>query len=507
MRIGRKSAGLVLGMIVALALGAPAGRAATLRIGMMNDPDTLDPAESGSFISLQITGAMCDKLIDIDPDLNYVPMLATQWSWSADRRALTLKLRPGVVFQDGEAFDADAVKWNIERYQTSPRSKRISQLKPITGVTVVDKLTVRFELAAPYAPLLMLLADRPGMMMAPHATEAAGDNVTAHPVCAGPYQFVSQVAQDKIVLKRNPTYWDQSKVLLDEVQFVTIPDATLRLTSLRTGQLDLIEQVAPTDLDALRQDPKLRLIREPGLGYQALQINLNHGKQSDNALAKDPLVREAFEDSIDRDVINQVVFSGQYVPDNQPEPVGGAYFDPDFPVPHRDLERAKALLKQAGELHPRFALEVPNDPVSEQVAEVIQSMAGEAGFDITVQPMEAVSMYSAADRGDFQVSYSIWSGRPDPDQNISIWAASNGFLNRGLYKNPRLDALLEQAAGTIDKDQRVGLYRQAASIYLKDRPYLFLFHYTWLWGASDRLAGFVPYPDGVIRLGGVHLDE
>jgi peptide/nickel transport system substrate-binding protein len=150
---------------------------------------------------------------------------------------------------------------------------------------------------------------------------------------------------------------------------------------------------------------------------------------------------------------------------------------------------------------------VPNDPVSEQVAEVIQSMAGEAGFDITVQPMEAVSLFSAADRGDFQVSYSIWSGRADPDQNISIWAASNGFLNRGAYRNARLDGLLEQAAGTIDKDQRVGLYRQAAAIYLKDRPYLFLFHYTWLWGASDRLAGFVPYPDGVIRLLGVRVGE
>jgi peptide/nickel transport system substrate-binding protein len=116
-------------------------------------------------------------------------------------------------------------------------------------------------------------------------------------------------------------------------------------------------------------------------------------------------------------------------------------------------------------------------------------------------------LFAAADRGDFQVSYSIWSGRPDPDQNISVWAASNGFLNRGLYRNPKLDALLDQAAATIDRDQRVSLYRQAAAIYLNDRPYLFLYHYTWLWGAGTRLAGFIPYPDGVIRLRGVHLDE
>jgi peptide/nickel transport system substrate-binding protein len=507
MKTKLKPINLLLGTIAALVFSANLAGAATLRIGMTSDPDTLDPAESGSFIALQVTAAMCDKLIDINPDLNYVPMLATQWIWSDDRRALTLKLRPSVVFQDGEPFDAEAVKWNIIRYQTSPRSKRISQLKPITGVTVIDKLTVRFELAAPYAPLLMLLADRPGMMMAPKATEAAGANVTTNPVCAGPYQFVSQVAQDKIILKRNPSYWDPSKALLDEVRFVTIPDATVRLTSLRTGQLDLIERVAPTDLDTLRGDPNLKLISEPGLGYQALQINLNNGPRSENPMGKDKLVREAFEESIDRYVINQVVFSGQYSPDNQPEPVGGTYFDPDFPVPHRNLEHAKALLKQSGTLHPSFTMQVPNDPISAQVAEVIQSMSAEAGFDMKVQLMEAVSLFAAADRGDFQVSYSIWSGRPDPDQNISVWAASNGFLNRGLYRNPKLDALLDQAAATIDRDQRVSLYRQAAAIYLNDRPYLFLYHYTWLWGAGTRLAGFIPYPDGVIRLRGVHLDE
>jgi peptide/nickel transport system substrate-binding protein len=507
MRTKLKPINLLVGTMAALVFSAQLAWAATLRIGMTSDPDTLDPAASGSFIALQVTSAMCDKLIDVDPDLNYVPMLATHWDWSDDRRALTLKLRPGVVFQDGEPLDAEAVKWNIIRYQTSPRSKRISQLKPITAVTVVDPLTVRLELAAPYAPLLMLLADRPAMMMAPQATEAAGANVTANPVCAGPYQFVQQIAQDKIILKRNPHYWDASKALLDEVRFVTIPDASLRLTNLRTGQLDLIERVAPTDLDTLRGDSRLKLISKPGLGYQALQFNLNNGSKSENPIGKDRLVREAFEESIDRDVINQVVFSGQYSADNQPEPVGSAYFDPDFPVPHRNLEHAKALLKQAGNLHPSFTLQVPNDPISAQVAEVMQSMSAEAGFDMKVQLIEAVSLFAAADRGDFQASFSIWSGRPDPDQNISIWVASNGFLNRGLYSNPKLDDLLGRATATIDRDQRVSLYRKAAEIYLKDRPYMFLYHLTWLWGASTRLAGFIPYPDGIIRLRGVHLDE
>jgi peptide/nickel transport system substrate-binding protein len=505
MKTALKPIALALGAFAALAFVPPPAGAATLRIGMAADVDTLDPAISGSFISLQITGAMCDKLIDTDPQLNYVPRLATSWQWSDDRRALTVKLRPGVVFQDGEPFDAEAVKWNFNRYQTSPQSKRITQLKPISGVTVIDPLTVRFDLSAPYAPLLMLLADRPGMMMAPKATAAAGENVTDHPVCAGPYQFVRRIAQDRIILQRNPHYWDPSQIGFDEVQFVTVPDASLRLTDLRTGQLDLIERVAPTDIDTLRQDSQLKLVTEPGLGYQLLQFNLNNGPMSDNPLGRDPRVREAFEDSIDRDAINQVVFSGQYSANNQPEPIGGTYFDPEFPLPHRDVARAKALLQQAGHPHVTFTLQVPNDPISSQIAEVMQSMSAEAGFDMKVQLMESVSLAAAADQGNFQAEFSIWSGRPDPDQNISIWVASNGFLNRGQYKNPQLDALLAKATATIDTAERVNLYRQAAAIYLKDRPFLFLYHYTWLWGANTKLAGFVPNPDGVIRVWGMHL--
>ena len=143
--------------------------------------------------------------------------------------------------------------------------------------------------------------------------------------------------------------------------------------------------------------------------------------------------------------------------------------------------------------------------MSAQVAEVIQSMAAEAGFEVKVELQEAVALFARADRGDFQAIFGIWSGRPDPDQNISIWVASNGFLNRGSYKNPELDALLAKASATIETAERVRLYRQASAIYLKDRPDLFLYHYTWLWGAKAGLEGFKPNPDGVIRLRGVSM--
>src|SRR6202043_946201 len=146
------------------------------------------------------------------------------------------------------------------------------------------------------------------------------------PAAAAPlYQPPRRIAQDRVILQRNPHYWDPSQQGFDEVQFVTVPDASLRLTNLRTGQLDLIERVAPSDLDTIRSDARLKVIAEPGLGYQVMQFNLNKGPMSDNPINRDPRVREAFEDSIDRDVINQVVFAGQYSPNNQPEPIGGTY--------------------------------------------------------------------------------------------------------------------------------------------------------------------------------------
>jgi peptide/nickel transport system substrate-binding protein len=173
--------------------------------------------------------------------------------------------------------------------------------------------------------------------------------------------------------------------------------------------------VAPSDLDTVRSDARLKVIAEPGLGYQLMQFNLNRGPLSDNPINRDPRVREAFEDSIDREAINQVVFADQYSANNQPEPIGRTYFDPDFPAPHRDIARAKGLLKEAGYSHVTFTIQVRNDPINSQVAEVMQAMAAEAGFDVKIQLMEAVSLLAAADCGDFQSNMSIWSGRTDPD--------------------------------------------------------------------------------------------
>src|SRR6185503_6665599 len=161
----------------------------TLRIGLAEDPDILDPTMARTFVGRIVFSALCDKLFDLDEKLNIVPMLATSHEWSADNKALTLRLRAGVTFHDGEKFDAAAVKYNLERHKNMKGSSRRGELVVVSSVDVVDPATVRINLSAPFAPLLATLTDRSGMMVSPKAAEAAGEKFGANPVCSGPFKF------------------------------------------------------------------------------------------------------------------------------------------------------------------------------------------------------------------------------------------------------------------------------------------------------------------------------
>jgi peptide/nickel transport system substrate-binding protein len=503
---GRRVAA-VIGAAMLLSATAVSGSAAAseVRIGLQDDPDPLDPAQGVSFVGRVVFAGLCDKLVDIDRTLAYVPQLATQWAWSADNLSLTMTLREGVTFQDGEAFDAAAVKANIERYKTAPESKRKTELKPVSAVEIVDPHTVRFILSEPYAPLLGVLSDRAGMMVSPKAIAEQGAKLANHLVCAGPYKFVERVAQDRIVLEKFDKYWNAAAITIDKAIYRPVPDQSVRLANLRSGGLDIAERLAPTDLDQVRSDTSLKLVESPSLGYYTILINTNSTGQADSPLGKNPKVREALEAAIDRTILNQVVFNGDYIASNQPVAPGTTYYAKDFPVPERDVAKAKRLLAEAGVPHVAFTLIVVNSPTEQRVAEVIQSMAAEAGFEIKLEVQEANTGVANGTAGNFQATLVIWSGRPDPDGNISIWLACDGFLNWGKYCDPKLDDLLAKARHTTVTGERAALYDQAAAIYLTARPNLFLYHLKWIWGTTAKLDGFAPYPDGIIRLQGLTL--
>jgi peptide/nickel transport system substrate-binding protein len=494
------AASLAFGSIAATT--APAAAQSVLRIGLQDDPDTLDPVSNWSFVGRHVLQSLCDKIVDIDEKGQIVPMLATSWEWNAESTALTLKLRDDAVFHDGTKVDAAAIKYNLERGLTSPISRRKAEIGAIKTIDVIDDQTVRINLKEPSVPLLAALTDRAGMVVSPKAAEALGEKFTATPVCSGPYKFVERIAQDRIVLEKFPQYYDAAKFNFDQLVYRGMPDANVRLLNLRSGQLDLIERLAATDVEAVKKDEKFTVSPVVGLGYYGVTINIT-GDGANMEFAKKEAVRQAFDLAIDREAIANVVFDGQVSIGNQPFPPTSPFYDKDFPVPARDVEAAKKKMEEAGLSAIDLELLVPTDSERQQVAQLIQAMVKEIGINVTIRPTELMTLLDAARQGKFQAHLVGWSGRVDPDLNITPMLSCGAAGNDAHYCNKDLDALLTKARGLTDTSARQVEYGKAITILLKDLPIVYLYHSQWIFAYNSEISGMKSVPDGIIRLSGV----
>ena len=485
-------------------IAATAQAQTTLRIGLAEDPDILDPTLARTYVGRIVFASICDKLFDIDEHLNVVPQLALSNETSPDGKAVTIKLRPNVTFQDGEKFDAEAAKYSLERHMTMTGSFRKPELTAIDHVEVVDPLTIKLVLKEPFAPLISQLTDRSGMMVSPKAAKAEGDKFGLHPVCAGPYKFVERVAQDRIVVEKYAGYWNAKNVFIDRIVYLPIVDATVRLASLKSGGLDLIERLLATDIKAVRADTNLRLASALELGYQSMNINVGNGDAAKTPLGQSAKVRQALSLAIDRKALTQVVFNGEFMPGNQWVSPEHPYYQKDLPVQGRDLEKAKALLKEAG-VTGRLSVDfmVPSGAELHAVAEVIQAMAAEVGIDMKIRVTEFATSLKAAEAGQYQAYMLAWSGRTDPDGNLYSFYKCKAPLNYPGYCNPEVDKLLDQSRVPSDPAARKAIYAQLAKILLNDDSILYLYHRRILIAHTARLEGYTQMPDGLVRVVGL----
>jgi peptide/nickel transport system substrate-binding protein len=495
-----------LGLAAWVGVTGAMAQGSTLRIGLAEDPDILDPTLARTYVGRIVFASLCDKLFDIDEKVAIVPQLALSHETSADGRTVTIKLRSGVKFHDGEPFDAESAKFSLERHLAMPGSFRRAEISQIDKVEVADRFTIRILLKAPFAPLIAQLTDRAGMMVSPKAAKAAGDKFGLKPVCAGPYRFVERVAQDRIVVERFADYWDKGRVHIDRIVYQPIQDSTVRLANLKSGGLDMIERLLATDIGEVKKDAKLKLATGTELGYQGVTINLNSGEKGNNPVAKNPKVRQAFDLAFDRDAINQVVFNGVNQTDNQWVSPATPYHLAKFPTPKRDVARARALLKEAGVATP-IVLDfmVPNNPESRAVAEVMQSMAAEAGFDLKIRVTEFATSLNEGEKGNFHLYFLAWSGRTDPDGNIYSFASCGGPLNYGRFCDPKVDELLNRARTATTQAARKTAYEEAAAKILPEGGILYLYHRTLLFAHTTRLEGYRVMPDGLIRVTDLRL--
>jgi peptide/nickel transport system substrate-binding protein len=495
-------------LAIACVLGtAVPGFAQTLHIALRQDLDPMDPTLATTYVGRIVFAGLCDKLFDIDDKLNIVPQLATGYEW-ADDKTLVIHLRSGVLFQNGEALDAAAVKYTFDRYLTMQGSFRKSELSSIDHVEIVDPATVRVVLKTPSGAFLAQLTDRSGMILPPKAAEQEGKDFGLHPVCTGPFKFVERVAQDHVTLERFADYWDVKNIHFDKVIYQIFTDSSVRLANLKAGTIDLTEYVAPTDAAAVKADPKLRLVVSPALGYTGITNNLDNGPRSNSPYGKNPLVRQAFAAAIDSTALVQVVYNGMYAPSVQPVSASSPFYDPALEPPPRDVAKAKALLKQAGVPLPvKVELLTPNQPDVLQAAEVIQSMTAEAGFDVHIQAMEFASSLQASVRGDYEAYLIGWSGRVDADGNTYAFLHSGQGNNATHYSNPTVDKLLDEARGMTDVSKRRADYHQVWSELQRDLPITYLYNGRNIVGMTARLQGFRPIPDGMIRIQGMEMTK
>lgn len=482
------------------AAGAPK-KGGAIKAGLDSDVANLDPMRSSLLVDRQVHYNIYDSLVTYDDKLTIQPSLAERWE-TPDPKTYIFHLRQGVKFQDGTDFNAEAVKFNIERCLNDKNSKRKSELDTITSVEVVDPATVKFNLKAPFAPLLANLVDRAGMMVSPKAAQAGGEDFTRKPIDAGtgPFKFVEWVTSDHITLARNDNYWRKDAAgnalpYLDKVTFRPITDETVSLTNLKTGDLDISYVVPAKDYAGLKSGGELTLTEIPGLGFASIELNT----QSEPFNKKE--LRQAVAEAIDRDQILKTVFFGIGKPAYGPVPPPSWAFDPAFKPYGASVDKAKEYTKAGGKPDGfTFEMKVSaGSPTTTQLAQLVKDQLAKANITMNITQLEFTKIVDDQSKGNFQAALVGWSGRIDPDGNIYNQFRTGGSLNDPKYSNKAVDDLLNQARSETDQAKRKELYQQVQKQIVEDAPFVFYRFNPAFMLARPNVQGMQLYPDQIMR--------
>lgn len=471
-----------------------------LAIGVVSDPVTLDPHFMGSFFEIYAQYLLHEPLLTITPDLEIQPGMASVEI--VDSTTYDFTLRDGLTFHDGTPLDAEAAKWNFDRMMDpAVGSPRGNDLGPIETVEVSGPLTFRITFSEPFAPFLSVMTNRAGLMVSPTAVEAMGDGFATAAVGAGPFKVVSWTKNSELRLEKFDGYWKEGQPLLDTVTLRPIADETVRLANLQSGTIQLMDKVPTQNVAALRTNDAVDVHEAGGVGFNAFSLNVTQ------APFDDLVVRKALQHAVDPEVTQKVVFFDTGSVSSGPIPPShGWAFDADFDPYAYDPEGAKAMLEAAGYTDPvPFEITVINSPALIRMAEIIQAQASEAGFAPTIKQIDGASLIVVLRAKDFDMSWSPWSGRPDPDGNMFNYFTIDGPNNFPGYENAQVDQMLKDARVTIEQSTRAELYQQAQAQLAEDAPMLFMHFDSTLQAAASNFV-FAQQPDGSFRLNGAGFE-
>lgn len=478
----------------------------TVTFAIENDFTDLDPMRSRLFVDRNIHYQMYDSLVRINAKGEIVPWLAEKWAIADDGKSVTFNLRKDVKFHDGTAFDAEAVKWNLDRYRSTKGSARAGELGPIDTVTVVDPLTVRVDLKAPSAPFIAQLVDRAGMMVSRKAVEAGGEDFTrkAFRAGTGPFILTEAVKDDHYTLERNPDWWGKDPSgnklpFLDKVVIKPILDADVRLTNVRTGNAQVMNRITGKDVPTVKADPSLTYQQIAAYSWDSMIPNRAKG-----FVFEELRYIKAVSMALDRgELLEKGPAQGVGIVGWGPIAPSHFAFDANFkPVPKADPEGAKKLVAEVGKGPLKFELLVSSgNAATLQLAQLIQSQLAKADITAEIKTLlfnEIVKLQG--DKKHLGVTLIGWSGRIDPDGNAYDFVVTGKPNNDSSYSNKEVDRLMEEQRTVSDQAKRRELLRKAEQIFVADDPAR-----VWTgFGVAQLLTvkdfrGLEPYPDQIIR--------
>jgi len=502
----KSAAAVMAGSFLPYAGSAPAAikNGGTLKVALTADPRTFDPHLAGSLQGRATTQSIHDTLLEIDVKGRLAPGLVESWEWK-DNRTIILTTRTGVKFHDGTDFDAEAVRYNLERIRNKDTgSIRGGEISALDTVEVLNSNTVRLRLKQPFAAFLFPLVDVAGCVASPAAVERWGKEYGQHPAGTGPFKVVEYRKDAHSILERNSHYWQSDKPHLDQLILRPVPVDSTRLAELRSGGVQFAEGLPLQDITRLREANEIVVSEKVGFRWEWFGFNVR-----EEYAGRSQKLRQAFQWAIDREALHHAAYFGTGSIGYDGILPGTPFHDPNYKPYERNLDKAKRLMDESG-LDGSIELigPVTPDPVKQRASQIFLANAAEIGVTVKTENIEGGGYWAAMRKGTMQLVLEGWWGyRPDPDQYLYVMLHSTGKQAKRMgYSNPKMDELMDKQRSVTDLGKRRKLFREISSLMNEDAVYVPYHYSSDFKGHLPTVKGFVHAQDSIIDFRNIYLE-
>ena len=478
----------------------------SITVGLELDIPGLDPLKVGVYdTAAEMAAALIfDTLTSLDDKGVAVPKLALSWTHSDDFKTWTFKLRSGVKFHDGTPFNAQAVAWNIARQKDPNNHCRCAfYIQNIEKVEAVDDLTVVYHLRDPAVSLPGVIAPAAvnNVIHSPTAIQKLGEDYNRNPVGTGPFILKSWTAGDRMVVERNPDYWNKGRPYLDRVVLRPLPDAQARFASLQSGEADLVwgDEYDADNIAKAKTDPALAVHAYTGSGAQVYAFNTKV------APFDDVRVRQALVMAIDRKKMSQAITNGLSKPATNPYGEGSWVKCQDDGALPFDVNKARDLIKAYGK-PVEFKMIVTATPRGRTVGQVLQQFWKQVGAAMELDQVDQTTIVTRAFTRQFQLTPWRIIDLADPDIQMFANFHTGSPVALANYSDPELDKLLEHARVTSDQELRTEDYCAISRLVNKQAIWFWTFQNTYYALAKKKLKGLPKLYSGVIDVSDTWLE-